>query len=50
MRRRDFITVLSGVAAMPRAAIAQQKPMVVIGYLYSGSPWPNYSPLPDRSH
>jgi putative tryptophan/tyrosine transport system substrate-binding protein len=37
MRRRDFIAVLGGVAAWPRAVIAQRPTLPVIGVIYANT-------------
>lgn len=40
MRRREFITLVSGAATLPLAAHAQQASPAVIGYFSAGMPEP----------
>ena len=45
MRRRDFVTLLTCVAAWPLAAQAQQSGLPVVGYLSTGSPESDATPF-----
>jgi hypothetical protein len=45
MRRRELLFLLVGATTTPRALLAQQKILPVVGFLFSFSPPPNLGDL-----
>jgi hypothetical protein len=45
IRRRELLFLLAGATTTPRALLAQQKTMPVVGFLFGSSPPPNLGDL-----